>query len=71
MNHVKQLFPENLHRVTIKKISQWEGFDSEFQMIATYLVEPWMPACCDQGCMVAPKSKCKHGCPSILMAWRQ
>lgn len=50
-------------RITIKQALEQAGVED-----ITECDDSVVPACCSEGCEVAPNGMCEHGFPSVLLA---
>lgn len=56
------------HRLTVLEVAEEEGFESEGHILAHYMFNGVVPACCSEGCQVEEDGECEHGHPSIFLA---
>lgn len=54
-------------KLTLQEVAKIEGYESIEDMLAFYLTERVIPACCEDGCEVKPDGECFHGHPSIFI----
>jgi hypothetical protein len=52
---------------SIREIAEDEGHGDNVELLAAYMDEGAIPACCSEGCMVEPDGICPHGFKSIFL----
>ena len=66
-NLIKQLFKKKVKKISLQEVANREGYGDVQDMLAFYLNESKVPACCQGECEVEPDGECMHGHPSVLI----